>query len=211
MARLILPALLVLALASCGKPSDVAGTEDATVNTAAALDPKAAAEAEKAKKLSDALAAQKTEYDAAKIANDVVKLDDLADAGNGFALFDRANVRLASQDYMMQQGGFQDMELAAEKGVSGAQLWVGQRMAFGKEGYKLQPNSGLKMMEKAAAQGNLDAILAVASMYAQDAYMHDQKQAREWYKRGADLGSDKAKDALKQMDEAAGGSPLSPQ
>ena len=101
---------------------------------------------------------------------------------------------------MLQQGGFEDMEAASEAGLPEAQLWVGQRMAFGKEGYKLQPSSGLKLMEKAAAAGNLDAILAVAGMYAQDAYMSDKKKAREWYQRGADKGSDEAKDWLDTLD-----------
>jgi TPR repeat protein len=72
-------------------------------------------------------------------------------------------------------------------------------MAFGKEGYKLQPSSGLKLMEKAAAAGNLDAILAVAAMYAQDAYMSDKTKAREWYQRAADKGSEEAKSWLKTL------------
>jgi TPR repeat protein len=190
-----------LALSACGSPADVAGTEDATANPAAAttpaLDPKVAAEMAKAKELADKLAAEKPAFDA--VADDPVQIEALAEAGNGWALFKRAQDRLASQDYMLQQGGFTDMELAAEKGVSGAQLWVGQHMAFGKDGYKLQPSSGLKMMERAAAQGNVDAILAVAGMYVQDVYMHDERKAREWYERAAGLGSQEAKDALDQL------------
>jgi TPR repeat protein len=108
--------------------------------------------------------------------------------------------RLASEDYMLQQGGFEDMESASEAGLPEAQLWVGQRMAFGKDGYKLQPSSGLKLMEKAAAAGNLEAILAVAGMYAQDAYMADKAKAREWYRRAADKGSDEAKGWLDTLD-----------
>jgi TPR repeat protein len=101
---------------------------------------------------------------------------------------------------MLQQGGFEDMEAASEAGLPEAQLWVGQRMAFGKDGYKLQPSSGLKLMEKAAAAGNLEAILAVAGMYAQDAYMADKTKAREWYRRAADKGSDEAKGWLDTLD-----------
>ena len=101
---------------------------------------------------------------------------------------------------MLQQGGFEDMESASEAGLPEAQLWVGQRMAFGKDGYKLQPSSGLKLMEKAAAGGNLEAILAVAGMYAQDAYMADKTKAREWYQRGAGQGSDEARSWLDTLD-----------
>lgn len=203
--RLLLLGLSALALAACGAPADIAGTEDATVNTAAAgvapgakTDPRTEAEIAKAKELADKLATEKPAFDA--VADDPVQVEALAEAGNGWALYKRAQDRLASQDYMLQQGGFTDMELAAEKGVSGAQLWVGQRMAFGKDGYKLQPSSGLKMMERAAAQGNVDAILAVAAMYVQDVYMHDDRKARDWYQRGADLGSAEAKDALGKLD-----------
>ena len=101
---------------------------------------------------------------------------------------------------MLQQGGFEDLESASEAGLPEAQLWVGQRMAFGKDGYKLQPSSGLKLMEKAAAAGNLEAILAVAGMYAQDAYMADKTKARAWYQRAADQGSDEARSWIDTLD-----------
>ena len=204
--RSLIASVLGLTLAACGKPADVAGTEDATVKPAAEagvapaakLDSRTAAEIAKAKDLADKLAAEKPAFDA--VANDPVQLDALAESGNGWALFKRAQDRLASQDYMAQQGGFTDMELAAEKGVAGAQLWVGEHMAFGKDGYKLQPSSGLKMMERAAAQGNVEAILAVARMYVQDVYMNDTRKARDWYQRAAELGSADAKKALSEMD-----------
>ncbi len=63
----------------------------------------------------------------------------------------------------------------------------------------LKPNSGLKMMEKAANQGNVEAILAVGLMYEQDTFMHDTEKAKGWYEKGAALGSDKAKDALAKL------------
>ena len=203
MARLIhLLPIACLALAACGSESAVKGTEDARVSPAgeAAIDPKAAAELEKLKKVQAELAAQKPAFDEAVAAGDAIRLDELADAGNAHAQYERAVRRLASEDYMLQQGGFEDMESASEAGLPEAQLWVGQRMAFGKEGYKLQPSSGLKLMEKAAAAGNLEAILAVAGMYAQDAYMSDKTKAREWYQRGADKGSDEAKEWLGAQD-----------
>jgi TPR repeat protein len=188
---------LALTLAACGDAADIAGTEDATATPAAesaeAVDPKVAAEMAKAKELSAVNDAFKPDYEAARAADDLAKLDDLADAGNTHALYDRALRRLQSDDYMLQQGGFDDMQLAAEKGLAEAQLWIGERMAFGRDGYKLQPNSGLRMMEKAAAQGHMEAILAVASMYAQDAYMHDKKKARDWYGRAAEMGNEEAK------------------
>lgn len=203
MARLIhLLPIACLALAACGGESAVKGTEDATVSPVgvAAIDPKAAAELEKLKKVQAELAAQKPAFDEAMAAGDAIRLDELADTGNAHAQYERAVRRLASEDYMLQQGGFEDMESASEAGLPEAQLWVGQRMAFGKEGYKLQPSSGLKLMEKAAAAGNLEAILAVAGMYAQDAYMSDKTKAREWYQRGADKGSDEAKEWLGAQD-----------
>ena len=203
MARLIhLLPIACLALAACGGESAVKGTEDATVSPVgvAAIDPKAAAELEKLKKVQAELAAQKPAFDEAMAAGDAIRLDELADTGNAHAQYERAVRRLASEDYMLQQGGFEDMESASEAGLPEAQLWVGQRMAFGKEGYKLQPSSGLKLMEKAAAAGNLEAILAVAGMYAQDAYMSDKTKAREWYQRGADKGSDEAREWLGAQD-----------
>jgi TPR repeat protein len=203
MARLIhLLPIACLALAACGGESAVKGTEDATVSPAgvAAIDPKAAAELEKLKKVQAELAAQKPAFDEAVAAGDAIRLDELADAGNAHAQYERAVRRLASEDYMLQQGGFEDVESASEAGLPEAQLWVGQRMAFGKDGYKLQPSSGLKLMEKAAAGGNLEAILAVAGMYAQDAYMADKTKAREWYQRAADQGSDEARSWLDTLD-----------
>jgi hypothetical protein len=68
-------------------------------------------------------------------AGDAIRLDELADAGNAHAQYERAVRRLASEDYMLQQGGFEDVESASEAGLPEAQLWVGQRMAFGKDGY----------------------------------------------------------------------------
>jgi TPR repeat protein len=203
MARLIhLLPIACLALAACGSESVVTGNGDAPVNPpgAAPVDPKVAAEMEKLKKLADELAAQKPAFDEARAAGDMIRLEELADTGNIHAQYDRAVRRLASEDYMLQQGGFEDMESASEAGLPEAQLWVGQRMAFGKDGYKLQPSSGLKLMEKAAAAGNLEAILAVAGMYAQDAYMADKAKAREWYRRAADKGSDEAKGWLDTLE-----------
>ena len=198
MARLTFLLSFALLAAACGDESAVTGAEDARVKTEAAnaIDPKVAAEMEKLKQLQAELDAQKPAFDAAKASEDIVRLEELADTGNVHAQYDRALRRLASDDYMLQQGGFEDMEAASEAGLPEAQLWVGQRMAFGKEGYKLQPASGLKLMEKAASAGNLDAILAVAAMYAQDAYMHDRKKAREWYQRAADKGSKEAQEWL---------------
>ena len=203
MARLInLLPIACLALAACGGESVVTGNADAIVNPpgAAPVDPKLAAEMEKLKKIADELAAQKPAFDEARAAGDMIRLEELADAGNVHAQYDRAVRRLASEDYMLQQGGFEDRESASDAGLPEAQRWVGQRMAFGKDGYKLQPSSGLKLMEKAAAAGNLEAILAVAGMYAQDAYMADKTKAREWYKRAADKGSDEARGWLDTLD-----------
>jgi len=198
------PLLLAVALllSACGgAKTDEAKPEAAVVK----VDPKVAAEEAKAKTLADALAAQKPEFDAALAANDELKIDDLADAGNGWALLHRGQTRLSSQDFSQQQGGFEDMEAAAEKGLAEAQFWLGTKMAYGQDGYPLKPNSGLMMMERAARQGNTQAIMAVGLMYEQDSFMSDKKKAREWYERGAALGSDDAKKALERLD--GGGAP----
>ena len=200
MMRSLLPFALAAALAACGG----AKTEEVKPDVAAVkVDPKVAAEEAKAKTLADALAAQKPEFDAALAANDELKIDDLADAGNGWALLHRGQTRLSSQDYTQQQGGFEDMESAAEKGVAEAQFWLGTKMAYGQDGYPLKPNSGLMMMERAARQGHAQAIMAVGLMYEQDSFMADKKKAREWYERGVAQGSDDAKKALERMDGGA--------
>jgi TPR repeat protein len=142
-------------------------------------------------------AEQQAAYDAVK--TDEAKVDELADAGNGFALHHRGAARLKSDEFTVQQGGFEDMEAAVKAGNADAQLWVGTRMAYGLEGYQLKPNSGLMMLEKAAKQDHIEAILAVGLMYEQDTFMHDVAKAKTWYERGAALGSDKAKDALAKL------------
>ncbi len=198
--RSLLPFALAAMLAACGG----AKTEEVKPEAAAVkVDPKVAAEEAKAKTLADALAAQKPEFDAALAANDELKIDDLADAGNGWALLHRGQTRLSSQDFSQQQGGFADLEEAAEKGVAEAQFWLGTKMAYGQDGYPLKPNSGLMMMERAARQGHAQAIMAVGLMYEQDSFMADKKKAREWYERGVAQGSDDAKKALERMDGGA--------
>jgi TPR repeat protein len=188
---------VALGLAACGGQTDAPKADAAA--EAVKVDPKEAREEAEAKELKTKLDAQKPEFDAALAANDLEKLDDLADAGNGWALLHRAQQRLSSQDFSMQQGGFEDMEAAADKGVAEAQFWVGLKMAYGQDGYQLKPNSGLMMMKRAARQGNEEAILAVGLMYEQDTFMRDLKQAREWYERGVANGSAKAKEALAKL------------
>lgn len=196
---------LIGLLAACGGESETAGREDAVAGIASIEKPDP--EAQKAAELAALIAVEKAPFDAALASGDEAQINALADGGNAWALHHRALARIESHDYMLQQGGFDDMLAASDKGLAAAQLWVGQRMAYGQDGYKLQPNSGLKLMEKAAAQGNVDAMMAVAAMYVQDAYMHDNSKAHAWYKRAAALGSADAKTALDQMDEAGAGQP----
>lgn len=188
-----LPSLVLMSvvLASCGPAAEkpVAKAEASAASQNPAAD-KAVAEKQKQ-------AEQKAAFEAAW--GDEAKIDDLADAGNGFALYHRGKTRVASADYVFQQGGFEDMEAAAEGGNADAQLWLGEKMAYGLMGYPLKPNSGLMMMEKAANQDNIDAILAVGLMYEQDTFMRDLAKAKSWYERGVALGSEKAKDALAKL------------
>jgi hypothetical protein len=186
----VLVAATILA-AACGPKPETPEAAKAAEAEAAKDDP---AVAEKQKQ-----AEQKAAFDAALAANDEAKLDELADGGNGFALYRRGEKRLKSDQYIEQQGGFMDMEEAADVGNAAAQLWVGTRMAYGLEGYPLKPNSGLMMLEKAAKQDNIDAILAVGLMYEQDTFMQDAEKAKAWYERGVALGSDKAKEALAKL------------
>jgi TPR repeat protein len=189
-----IPALVIAALmaASCGPKA----ATPASAPEAEASKPDPAAP-EKQKQ-----AEQKAAFD--PVASDEAKVDELADAGNGFALFQRGKTRIASTEYYVQQGGFEDIEAASKVGNADAQLWVGQRMAYGLEGYQLKPNSGLLMMIKAAEQDNIEAILAVGLMYEQDTFMRDMDKAKTWYQRGVDLGSDKAKDALARLGSPQG-------
>jgi hypothetical protein len=186
-------AICLAALASgCGPGKPVQGTAEARKGTEAPATADAAAAAEKQRQ-----AEQKAAYEAVK--SDEAKVDDLADTGNGFALFHRGEARLKSQEFTVQQGGFEDMEAAAEAGNADAQLWVGTHMAYGLDGYPLKPNSGLLMIEKAAKQDNIEAILALGLMYEQDTFMRDPAKAKVWYQRGVELGSDKAKEALAKL------------
>jgi hypothetical protein len=187
MIRIVSFALVLLA--ACGQPQ----TSNPEAAEAEAADPaveQAAVEKQKQ-------AEQKSAFEAE--AGDEAKIDELADAGNGFALHHRGKTRLASDEYYVQRAGFEDMEAAAKAGNADAQLWVGEKMAYGLQGYQLKPNSGLMMMEKAARQDHVDAILAVGLMYEQDTFMRDMAKAKTWYERGVELGSDKAKDALAKL------------
>lgn len=189
MKRLLLLSL-ALGLAACGPAKPAA--EDAA-KEAAAADPKAAEKAA----LKAEQDKQKAEFDAA--GGDAAKIDDLADKKNGFALFHRGKERLKSDQGYVQQGGFEDIEAAANLNNAEAQLWLGQRWAYGLDGYPLKPNSGLQMLLKAAEQDNVEAVLAVGLMYEQDTFMHDAEKSKVWYEKGAALGSDKAKEALAKL------------
>lgn len=188
MRALTLLTVALIGLAACGPKTEApAKTAEAPVQPDPAV-------AEKQKQVE-----QKTAFDAA--GGDEAKIDALADTGNGFALYSRGKKRTESQEYVQQQGGFADLEAAADGGNADAQLWVGEKMAYGTMGYPLKPNSGLMMMEKAAKQDNIDAILAVALMYEQDTFMRDLAKAKTWYERGVALGSAKAKEELAKLGE----------
>ena len=180
-------ACLVSACGPAESASEAASAPEA--ETAAVADESAAEKQNQAE--------QKAAYEA--VQSDEAQVDDLADTGNGFALYHRGEARLKSPEYTVQQGGFEDMEAAAEAGNADAQLWVGTRMAYGLDGYPLKPNSGLKTIEKAAKQDHVEAILALGLMYEQDTFMRDPVKAKEWYRHGVELGSEKAKAALDRL------------
>lgn len=193
-------ALAGLALLACSE-----AIEGPAPTTPAAAAGEVIASAETALDRQDAerLQLQKPAFEAALAAGDASMLNELADTGNAFALHHRARQRIDSHDFMLQQAGFEDMEEAADLGLPEALVWVGERKAYGKDGYKLQPNSGLMMMERAARRGHLEAMMAVAGMYESDAYMADRKKARAWYERAAEAGSADAREALSRLEATA--------
>jgi TPR repeat protein len=202
-----------LALAACGgakteapqAPTDITKLDKVKLDEMAkAGDEAAAAELHKRD-----LAEQKAAFDAA--GKDEGKLTELAGAGNAYALHARAVQELASDIAPVQQAGYVDMEAAAEKGLPEAQLWVGDKMANGINGYPWKPNSGMKMIEKAANQGNVDAMFALAELYYQDQPMQDKAKAKEWYQKAADHGDERAKKVLEQTGlPGAGGADSGP-
>ncbi len=187
-----LAALLALSawsLTGCDRAEKAAAPVVATAPTPADLD---------RQKQIDAKAA----FDAALATNDAVKMEDLANTGNGFALLHRAQALMASQDFNNHASGVADMEAAAEAGAAEAQLWVGSRMAEGIDGYSLKPNSGIMMVEKAANQGLGQAMLELGRLY-QTSLMRDLKKSRAWYQKAADANVEGAKDALAAFDKVA--------
>lgn len=177
------------------KPVDVTTLDKAALETLAGTgDTAAKDEVEKRKR-----AEQKAAFDAAVAGNDEDALDKLADAGNGFALHRRAERLLASQFPSEQQAGYVDMEAAADAGNADAQLWVGEKMAYGTNGYPWKPNSGLMMMERAARQGHVKAMFTLGVFYSQDQPMQDQEKSRQWFEKAAAAGSKEAQDALEEL------------
>ena len=176
-------------LAGCNRAEKTAAPVVAAAPTQADLD---------RQKQIDAKAA----FAAALGANDAVKMEDLANTGNGFALLHRAQTLLASQDFNNHASGVADMEAAADAGAAEAQLWVGSRMAEGIDGYSLKPNSGIMMVEKAANQGLGQAMLELGRLY-QTSLMRDLKKSRAWYQKAADANVEGAKDALAAFDKVA--------
>ena len=189
----VFAALIAAPLAGCGKVERPAAPVVAAAPAPAAADHQ---------KQIDAKAA----FDAALAANDAVKIDGLASAGNGFALLHRAQTLMASHDFNNHESAVADMEAAAGAGNAEAQLWVGSRMAEGVDGYSLKPNSGIMMVEKAANQGLGQAMLELGRLY-QTSLMRDLKKSRAWYQKAADANVEGAKDALVAFDKVASDTP----
>jgi len=186
----VVSALVLLALsAACGKTE--APKADPAAETVA-VDPAVAAEVAKQ-------AEQKAAFDAALATNDTTTLGELADSGNGFALYHRGQARMTSEINYEREQAFKDIEKASDAGNAEGQLWVGYRMSQGIEGYAWKPNSGLKLVEKAALQGNVEAMFVLGGIYLQDAPMKDEAKGKEWLQKAADAGSEGAKEQLMEM------------
>lgn len=142
------------------------------------------------------------DYEAVK--TDDAKVDDLADAGNPWALNARGQRLLKAEEQWLKNQGQNDLDAAAQGGNPDAQMYVGWRMAHGIEGYTNQPASGINMVKKAAEQGNAEAMYTVGVLYHEPGPMHDLKLAREWYQKAADAKFEGAKEALEKLgaDEA---------
>lgn len=191
----VLASLALLALAACGDPAPDATAAASPADAAAA---EAAARTESERLARDQ---QKAAFEAAFATGDDALIDSLAADGNAWALHHRALGLLASDEPALQRAAFVDMEAAAEKGHPDAQLWVGTRMASGLDGYPLKPNSGLKMVERAALQGHVAAMLKLGELYEGDQFMADPAKALEWYGKAAAAGSAPAQAALDRIND----------
>jgi TPR repeat protein len=194
--RAALACFAVVFLVSCGGKEEapaVAELDKAAVEELAA----GGDEAAKAELDKRAKAEQKAAFDAA--GNDPAKIDELAGNGNPWALHARGLRLLESQYPAEQRAGFVDIEAAADAGLAEAQLWVGEKYAYGIMGYPWKPNSGLILMEKAANQGLVEAMFKVGNFYFQDQPMQDEAKSRAWLKKAGDAGHAEAKAMLETM------------
>lgn len=196
---------IALALAACGggkpeapKAADLAAMDKAKLDEmATAGDEAAKAEIDKRQH-----AEWKKAFEEALAAKDEDKIAQLADAGNPEALHHHALQLIASPEPPLQHAGFDEMERAADKGQADAQLFVGEKMAWGTNGYPWKPNSGMKMMEKSALQGNAAAMYALGEFYVAAQPLQDKAKAHDWYEKAAAAGNEDAKKRL--ADEKAG-------
>lgn len=202
---LALALILGMSVAACGgktEPGAEAAPDFATLDKAKVEEmAKAGDEAAKAELEKRSRAEQKAAFEAAMAANDTAKIEELAGEGNGWALHHQALEMLKSDVPPVVTAGFTAMEEAAAAGNPDAQLWVGQKMAYGIDGYPWKPNSGMIMIEKAANQGHVDAMYVLGELYAQDQPMQDAAKAKIWLQKAADLGHEAAKSAIKSMEQ----------
>ncbi len=189
-------ALAAAALLVACAPSKPVASQPGVVEDPAVAAARAEAEAA-AKKLADA----KSAFEAAKADPETLKA--LIDAGNPWAIYNRATDELASQDAAQKQLAFRDMEDAADAGVPDALLWVGQRYAEGSDGYPWKPNSGIIMVTRAADAGHAQAMYVLGFLYEKPGPMHDLAKARDWYEKAKAAGWKDAETALAQMEAAS--------
>jgi hypothetical protein len=153
-ALVLAPAVL---LAACG-PATEGPSADATAEAAAiaAIDPKAAAEAAaRTRRRRTRWRRQKPAFDAALATGDPLAIDDLADAGQCLgALSSRTRSATASARlHRSSRAASRTSKRQPKRACPEALMWVGRRKAYGQStAIKLQPNSGLILMERAARQ-----------------------------------------------------------
>ena len=99
--------------------------------------------------------------------------------------------------------GVNQLKAKAEQGIPGAQAQLGWNYLEGGDGFKQNYNMAVELFEKAAAQGNTDAILLLANCYANgEGVKPNYNKAMELCKQAASQGNVIAQSALAAIQNA---------